>query len=696
MVFKALPGKEFEEASEKFKIEAALQEIPLEKEKVFSIKEEISMQDESNDDHLEKIIRLQITSEDEKTNDNIILKDEKELPMSLNTENLFNLNFDLFVDKKPIENFQMLLNNEKGKDLITLEKNSLFEKDFTFIFKSNDENREKKRENTKYNNVENEEEILSNLQISNNDNKKQIYQIEQSTNILFENNIFEKEANKNETEKQLDDVKKLQKNLMMVDEYGEDEEEEHKFLFNQNLNQQNPIFTKDKNLMNPNNDSKQINPNMRIGMPFNIPHNPNMIPIPIHPINIMKNFGNFEEFNQKENPLLKNQMMKNNQINQGPVINPIFLENPTQIVQKNMFIKGWLLMTLNDKILGQFNSIELFKYLDKKIYEGWVFENTWITDYETDMYFTPSNLYEILKEIIPNIIGNTINKNKVPQVNFGKFNMNTNPNRGPINPPNFCPNINPNMNFSPIQFNLPPPMNIRAMNINTQSEGINGGSISSSNMNNNMLRVTPPMNIIQNGNPNMMRVPEREENMNKNMNMNMNMMNQFPFGIDPRFQNIPTMHNIQNISKSHNMQSNFKNNQVLNFPNNIPTNMQPPLNMNINLQFVKNNINLNNIMLNNTNGLNSNLPNPSHIKNDLNINNNSTSNNNINKPQVIEKTVPGLKNKDLLKNNNTNNESSALNQQMIFEKNNNSNNNAAFSSNNRSTNQSKRKNNFIK
>ena len=74
-------------------------------------------------------------------------------------------------------------------------------------------------------------------------------------------------------------------------------------------------------------------------------------------------------------------------------------------------------MAGDNKILGNFNSIDLLGFLEKKIKDGSKFENVWITDYETDIYFTPTNLYEILKENVPKIMESLQNSGKRKNVN---------------------------------------------------------------------------------------------------------------------------------------------------------------------------------------------------------------------------------------------------------------------------------------
>jgi hypothetical protein len=118
----------------------------------------------------------------------------------------------------------------------------------------------------------------------------------------------------------------------------------------------------------------------------------------------------------------------------------------------------------------------------KKFKSGSKFEGMWLTDYDTDIYFTPTNLYEILKENLPKIIENMKNKkiknnianignihnimpNMMPKMPIRIGNM---PFPEPILPPmNMMPPFDPRMNFNKgnMERSTTPPLN---MNINLQ------------------------------------------------------------------------------------------------------------------------------------------------------------------------------------------------------------------------------------
>jgi len=114
--------------------------------------------------------------------------------------------------------------------------------------------------------------------------------------------------------------------------------------------------------------------------------------------------------NKFSNPKISSNNSNNNSINNINNNNQpedgeeaIFLENPIQLIAKNIVIKGWY-VSENEKIIDFFNSADLFGFLNYELKNGRNINNYWITDIETDIYFKPDNLYENLKESIPKLI----------------------------------------------------------------------------------------------------------------------------------------------------------------------------------------------------------------------------------------------------------------------------------------------------
>jgi hypothetical protein len=171
---------------------------------------------------------------------------------------------------------------------------------------------------------------------------------------------------------------------------------------------------------------------------------------------------------------------KNMTIGSNFPMNPTsFLENPTAIVQKNMYKRGWFLMTENNKILGNYNSPDLLSYLENKIQEGSKFENVWITDYETDMYFTPNNLHDVMKDIIPKVI-------KRPQIPMNMRSLSHNNITDFNNQIRMQPRFQPNTNCRPVNMNINMQFIKNDINLNTFS------------MNNQFIGSSQPQHLIKN------------------------------------------------------------------------------------------------------------------------------------------------------------------------------------------------------
>jgi hypothetical protein len=104
-----------------------------------------------------------------------------------------------------------------------------------------------------------------------------------------------------------------------------------------------------------------------------------------------------------------------------------FLENPSYIIAKNLINKGWFLLSDHNNILGNFNSVELLRFLENELRMNKNLNNLWITDYETDIYFTPKNLYDLLRDLVPNLIEMKKINNPILSKNLTDYNLtNTN------------------------------------------------------------------------------------------------------------------------------------------------------------------------------------------------------------------------------------------------------------------------------
>ena len=190
---------------------------------------------------------------------------------------------------------------------------------------------------------------------------------------------------------------------------------------NQNLNS-NQINNNNNNqnekpkiqMINPQMNIPMINPLMYMQNPFmtnptlSVPFNYTMM----NHINYM-NFQNDDD-DEDDDPML------NNFNDDFSKYNPsIFLEKPALIVKKNLFDKNWILMR-NNKVVFNFNSEELFYYLGEQIRYGNKFENISICDFQTDLFFIPSNLFDILRNTVPKL------KKMYLQQKMKEYNLNKN------------------------------------------------------------------------------------------------------------------------------------------------------------------------------------------------------------------------------------------------------------------------------
>ena len=439
----------------------------------------------------------------------------------------------------------------KELNAIPIEKSSLFEKDFTLMFLSDNKRNSNTQSHKSFSQSHNQSQDFSfdnhkNSHVHVNVNLPQNFQNDGNFNNFnnhahnFNNNNF-KNAEQN-LFNNFDDIFVSNPNKMNGGN------------FNNTKNSNNPNNSKYSNLnpeseiqLNLNSDFEakrrnmqgvNMNPNMNMGMNMNpnmgmnpnmsmgMNKNPNMNPkmnmgmnnsgmnpmgmnaMNMNPMNMNMNMGGIKspqqmlmqpfllpfpnmnpQFEPNMNPMNMNAMNMNmNGMNPNSNSNANFdneeedmtnlLENPVNIVQKNITKRGWFLMAEKDKIMGNFNSIDLLSFLDEKFRSGFKFEGMWLTDYDTDIYFTPTNLYEILKENLPKIIDQI--KNKKKNMNMGNMNMMPNmmpkvpmrignmPFPDPIMPPmNMMPPFDPRMNFNKnnMDRSTTPPMN---MNINLQ------------------------------------------------------------------------------------------------------------------------------------------------------------------------------------------------------------------------------------
>ena len=221
---------------------------------------------------------------------------------------------------------------------------------------------------------------------------------------------------------------------------------------NNNNNNNNPFISKmnyPQNYMfyNPlNNINKNpLNPSLNnISVPFKYA-------MMMNPM-IHNNFSNpLEDDDDDNSPLFNN--FNEDYTKYNPLV---FLENPVLIIKKNLIEPHWFLMK-NGKIQGNYNSEDLLYYLGEQIRQGNKFENVSITDYPTDVFFLPSNLFDSLKVNVPKLkkkylkyqmMGIQMNRNKIENMHFNNNNNNINNVNNNINNNNNVNNLNINNNVN--------------------------------------------------------------------------------------------------------------------------------------------------------------------------------------------------------------------------------------------------------
>ena len=144
--------------------------------------------------------------------------------------------------------------------------------------------------------------------------------------------------------------------------------------------------------------------NLPQGMQFNYPMNNNIntmnqMPQPMQPF-LGINQMNEEEDDEDEDepdPILDDDSTDLNTVNPF-----ILMENTALIIKKNLVERKWFLMR-GDKILGNYNSEQLFYFLASQMQQGNKFEDMSINDHTTDLHFKPSILYDSLRKYVPKL-----------------------------------------------------------------------------------------------------------------------------------------------------------------------------------------------------------------------------------------------------------------------------------------------------
>ena len=178
-----------------------------------------------------------------------------------------------------------------------------------------------------------------------------------------------------------------------------------------NLNNKIGVYPKmiENNIFNNIYNSNQNNNNLNNQIVNNFPqYNRKNIPKDGNNINNITNNNIDYNINIGINNNISNNYINQNKIYQKDLkkknsesdkyVNPAdYLENPTLIITKNAEKKNWLVLNNNNSIIHNFNSEELYKFLEEKNKMDKSLEELTINDYDTDVVFPAKVIYENLK-----------------------------------------------------------------------------------------------------------------------------------------------------------------------------------------------------------------------------------------------------------------------------------------------------------
>ena len=176
-----------------------------------------------------------------------------------------------------------------------------------------------------------------------------------------------------------------------------------------NLNNKIGVYPKmiENNIFNNIYNSNQNNNNLNNQIVNNFPqYNRKNIPKDGNNINNITNNNIDYNINIGINNNISNNYINQNKIYQKDLkkknsesdkyVNPAdYLENPTLIITKNAEKKNWLVLNNNNSIIHNFNSEELYKFLEEKNKMDKSLEELTINDYDTDVVFPAKVIYEI-------------------------------------------------------------------------------------------------------------------------------------------------------------------------------------------------------------------------------------------------------------------------------------------------------------
>lgn len=379
----------------------------------FSVKENESKKEEEKDNSVEKKSESEIENKDQneedselkdKENENCNEKKEEGLPEEEDKnededeENEKN-NENVLTNPMKFIN-QIKLNSKEHEKAENISNNK---SDFLFIEEEEDKKQSEKMINNK----------------PNKDNLHELSLEKETTSLTF----ISKEPNQNKQNKEEEKSQKIkqpsviEESKMNMSEEGE--RNYNSFLKMNQLTSQKTPFTFFQNQVNPllamNTNYHKMYNQMN---PF-ISSVPQIFPQAMPLQQMLYNNCIMEQFN-KENE--ENCYGTNSEQKENEEID-YFQKSYANIINRNLVVSNWFLMK-NDKILGNFNSEQLLYFLWSQLERGNNFEGMSVNDYTTDVYFKPSDLFDLLRKYVPIFKKRYINKLMNDQIQMKEKNTN--------------------------------------------------------------------------------------------------------------------------------------------------------------------------------------------------------------------------------------------------------------------------------
>lgn len=167
---------------------------------------------------------------------------------------------------------------------------------------------------------------------------------------------------------------------------------------NTNIHTAKPFIPNSNNANNLSSQSKQINQSNN-NQGSNQSKTQNQQSIPLFPPQYLNYITNYYNQLQGNNPNQKTSAPTKDK-NQDKRLS-IDIDDPINIVYKNTMGRWWFIKSDNKLINA--NSYELLEFMEAYVKTGKDLFDLTITDYQTDMYFSPITLLENLREVIPQI-----------------------------------------------------------------------------------------------------------------------------------------------------------------------------------------------------------------------------------------------------------------------------------------------------